>query len=212
MHIFTGRVYYHHTLYCTYAWLKANDPMTTAEMRDILLKLAHRLIVASWKQAEVHPDRLYLYTTILRQLGLYKDARELLDTESGRFVCARNLSCDYLRREIMKAGGWQMEEGDIAEQRIVEKRSVIYTIPIYLPFSGPCRDRNWLEFASILDATFLTSTQDQSTPPDLAQRVEKTRGLFTKVAEEDGSRDRAAWLGLLELERLGVVHQIPPGM
>jgi len=103
--------------------------MTTAEMRDILLKLAHRLIVAAWKQAEVHPDRLYLYTTILHQLGLYKDARELLETESGRFVCARNLSCDYLRREIMKAGGWQTEEGDIAEQRIVEKRSVICVIP-----------------------------------------------------------------------------------
>jgi len=125
VHIFTGRVYYHHTLYYTHARLKANDPMTTAEMRDILLKLAHRLIVAAWKQAEVHPDRLYLYTTILRQLGLYEDARELLDTESGRFVCARNLSCDYLRREIMKVGGWQTEEGDIAEQRIVEKRSAI---------------------------------------------------------------------------------------
>jgi len=129
MHIFTGRVYYHHPLYCTHARLKANDPMTTAEMRDILLKLAHRLIVAVWKQAEVHPDRFYLYTTILHRLGLYKDARELLDTESGRFVCARNLSCDYLRREIMKAGGWQTEEGDIAEQRVVEKRSVIFVIP-----------------------------------------------------------------------------------
>ena len=131
VHIFTGRVFYYHTLYGIYAYarLKANDPMTNAEMRGILLKLAHRLITAAWKQAEVHPDRLYLYTTILHQLGLYKDARELLDTESGRFVCARNLSCDYLRREIMKAGGWQTEEGDIAEKRIVEKRSVIYIIP-----------------------------------------------------------------------------------
>ena len=99
--------------------------MTATEMRDILLKLANRLIVAAWKQVEVHPDRLYLYTTILHQLGLYKDARELLDTESGRFLCARNLSCDYLRREIMKAGGWQTEEGDVAEQRIVEKRLAI---------------------------------------------------------------------------------------
>ena len=94
-------------------------------MRDILLKLAHRLVTASWKQVEVHPDRLYLYISILQQLGLYEDARELLDTESGRFLCARHLSCDYLRREIMKAGGWQTEEGVIAEQRIVEKRSAI---------------------------------------------------------------------------------------
>jgi N-terminal acetyltransferase B complex non-catalytic subunit len=94
-------------------------------MRDILLKLAQRLITACWKQVEVHPDRLHLHISILQQLGLYEDARELLDTESGRFLCARNLSCDHLRREVMKAGGWQMEEGGIAEQRIVEKRSVI---------------------------------------------------------------------------------------
>jgi hypothetical protein len=108
-------------------------------MRDILLKLAHRLITASWKQVEVHPDRLYLYTSILQQLGLYEDARELLDTESGRFLCARNLSCDYLRREIMEAGGWQTEEGVIAEQRIVEKRSAIpqYTYTCHLEaFAG----------------------------------------------------------------------------
>ena len=94
-------------------------------MRDILLKLAHRLITASWKQVEVHPDRLYLHISILQQLGLYEEARELLDTESGRFLCARNLSCDHLRREIMKAGSWQTEEGGIAEQRVVEKRSAI---------------------------------------------------------------------------------------
>lgn len=94
-------------------------------MRGILLKLAHRLITASWKQVEVHPDRLYLYTSILQQLELYEDARELLDAEPGRFLCARNLSCDYLRREVMKAGGWQTDEGGIAEKRIVEKRSAI---------------------------------------------------------------------------------------
>ena len=107
--------------------------MTAAEMRDILLKLAHRLIAAAWKQVEVNPDRLHLYTTILHQLGLYGDARELLDTESGRFICARNLSCDHLRRETMKAGGWQTEEGDIAEERVVEKRSAMlqYTEYIY---------------------------------------------------------------------------------
>jgi hypothetical protein len=42
--------------------------------------------------------------------------------------------------------------------------------------------------------------------------VEKTRELFTKIAEEDGIRDRAAWLGLMELEKLCVVHQLPPGV
>ncbi|KAI0256800.1 actin cytoskeleton organization protein [Lactifluus subvellereus] len=175
--------------------LQANDPMTAAEMRDILLRLAHRLISASWEHSEVHPDRLHLHISILQQLGLHKDARELLDSETGRFLCTRNLSCDYLRRDIMKAGGWRKEESDIAEQRISEKR-----------------DRNWLEFVSILDATFLPSTQHEpslASSTNLAQRVEKTRDLFAKVAEEDGSHDRAGWLGLMELERLGPVHGVP---
>ncbi|KAI9509646.1 N-acetyltransferase B complex non catalytic subunit-domain-containing protein [Russula earlei] len=172
--------------------LQANDPMTAAEMRNILLKLAHRLITASWKQGEVHPDRLHLHTTILQQLGLHKDARELLDTESGRLLCARNISCDYLRREIMKAGGWQSEEGITAEERVVEKR-----------------DRNWLEFVSILDATFLPSADHQLIQLDPLQRVAKTRDLFTKIAEEDGSHDRSAWLGLMELERLCIVREVP---
>jgi hypothetical protein len=32
----------------------------------------------------------------------------------------------------MKAGGWHTEEGDIAEQRIVEKRSVILRLAGYI--------------------------------------------------------------------------------
>lgn len=189
--------------------------MTAAEMRDILLRLAHRLISASWEQTEVHPDRLYLYISILQQLGLHKDARELLDTETGRFLCTRNLSCDYLRRDIMKAGGWRKEESDIAEQRISEKRSAILLHQIYLSSKCFCRDRNWLEFVSILDATFLPSTQHEPSLaplPDLAQRVERTRDLFANVAEEDGSHDRAGWLGLMELERLCVVHGVHSGV
>ncbi|KAF8274920.1 actin cytoskeleton organization protein [Lactarius quietus] len=180
--------------------LQANDPMTAVDMREILLKLAHRLILASWKPSEAHPDRLYLYITILQQLGLYKDARALLETESGRFLCSRSLACDHLRRDIMKAGGWQKEEAEVAEQRILEKR-----------------DRNWLEFISILDATFLASALSNGThhessllsPSLFAEHKEKTRELFAKVAEENGSHDRAGWLGLLELERLSAVHGVP---
>jgi N-terminal acetyltransferase B complex non-catalytic subunit len=92
-------------------------------MRDILFRLAHRLMSAAWEHAEAHPERLYLHISILQQLGLHKDARELLDTETGRFLCSRNLSCDHLRRDIMKAGGWHKEEADIAKERILEKRS-----------------------------------------------------------------------------------------
>lgn len=48
--------------------------------------------------------------------------------------------------------------------------------------------------------------------PDLEQRVAKTRDVFTKVAEQDGSRDRSAWLGLMELESVCGVHEVPTGV
>ena len=44
------------------------------------------------------------------------------------------------------------------------------------------------------------------------QHKEKTRELFAKVAEKDGSHDRAGWLGLIELERLSSIHGVPSGM
>ena len=72
---------------------------------------------------------------------------------------------------------------------------------------GLLRDRNWLEFISVLDATFLPSTQ-----PDLVQRVAKTRDLFIKTAEQDGSHDRTAWLAQMELEKRCGVHEVPSGV
>lgn len=48
--------------------------------------------------------------------------------------------------------------------------------------------------------------------PDLTQRVAKTRDLFTKVAEQEGSHDRTAWLGLMELEKRCAVHEVPSGV
>ena len=195
--------------------------MTAVDMREILLKLAHRLILASWKPSEAHADRLYLYITILQQLGLHKDARELLETESGRFLCSRSLACDYLRRDIMKAGGWQREEAEVAEQRLLEKRSGMMLHTGYpCHFKSSCRDRNWLEFISILDATFQASafsngTHHESSLPSpslFVQHKEKTRELFAKVAEGDGGHDRAGWLGLMELERRSTIHGVPSGM
>jgi hypothetical protein len=49
-------------------------------------------------------------------------------------------------------------------------------------------------------------------PSPFAQHKEKTRELFEKIAEEDGSHDRAGRLGLMELERLSAIHGIPSGM
>jgi N-terminal acetyltransferase B complex non-catalytic subunit len=76
--------------------------------------------------------------------------------------------------------------------------------------TGPHRDRNWLEFLSVLDATFsyLTplngeapSQPSESKTAECSDHITKTLELFTRVAEEDGKQDRSAVLALLELEK-----------
>ena len=56
------------------------------------------------------------------------------------------------------------------------------------------RDRNWLEFLAILDATF-------SMEGNATQYVEEARTFFAEVAERDGRKDRSGPLALLELEK-----------
>jgi hypothetical protein len=82
------------------------------------------------------------------------------------------------------------------------------------------RDRNWLEFLSVLDATFFylnpSQNHDSSTPPELAkaecsQHISRTQELFTKLAKDDGQRDRSALLALLELEERARSHGLSTG-
>lgn len=70
------------------------------------------------------------------------------------------------------------------------------------------RDRNWLEFLSVLDATVLydaashgeENTADSATI-ECSQRIQRTRELFIGIANEDGQKDRSGLLALLELEK-----------
>ncbi|KAI0065400.1 TPR-like protein [Artomyces pyxidatus] len=178
------------------AILQANDHITPPNMCDLLYKLAHRLASSVWSATEFNPDRLHLYLSILRKLHLYDDARTVLDSEQGKSICSRSLACDELRREIWKEKGWLKEEGKLAEERIVHKQ-----------------DRNWLEFLSVLDATFssLTSSNeapDASAREECTQEAARVRILFTKVAEEDGRKDRSGLLALLELEKRARIHDV----
>lgn len=58
--------------------------------------------------------------TVLKELGLYDDAYEMVESEAGKIVCSGTLACDELRREIWKLKGFTTEAGERAEKRILE--------------------------------------------------------------------------------------------
>lgn len=103
-------------------YTQAHDPTTPEALRTVLLKLAHRLISSSATPSYYNADRFHLHLTILRQLGLYDEAYEMVESESGQIVCSSNLSCEELRREIWKLKGLTKEAGEAAEKRILEAK------------------------------------------------------------------------------------------
>lgn len=77
-----------------------------------------------------------------------------------------------------------------------------------------------MEFLSVLDATFSYHTQspdNESSPPSEASKtsrlehITKTQELFTRIAKEDGKKDRSGLLGLLELEKRARQHGLSQG-
>lgn len=77
------------------------------------------------------------------------------------------------------------------------------------------RDRNWLEFLAVLDATFADLTSEASdveaAKAATSERIVKTREFFGKVVETDGVRDRSGHLALLELEKRSRQHGLATG-
>jgi len=90
-------------------------------MRPILYKLAHRLITSASTPSSVNADRFHLHLSILNELKLYDEAEQLLDSDVGKSICATNLSCDEVRREIWRQQGRSAQEGERAEKLILEK-------------------------------------------------------------------------------------------
>lgn len=76
------------------------------------------------------------------------------------------------------------------------------------------RDRNWLEFLSVLDTTLpcqVSSSHSEQSRQDLEAKITHSKALFSKIADEDGLKDRSGFLALLELERRSVVHGLSKG-
>jgi N-terminal acetyltransferase B complex non-catalytic subunit len=89
----------------------------------------------------------------------------------------------------------------------------------FLCFLTDCyiiRDRNWLEFLAVLDATFyclvISPTTLEDAKKECATKAQETRVLFTRVVEEDGCKDRSGLLALLELEKRARDHGVSEGM
>ncbi|TCD64660.1 hypothetical protein EIP91_003821 [Steccherinum ochraceum] len=173
--------------------LQAKDPSTPATLKPVLLKLAHRMVTSSTVPSYHSADRLYVHLLILRDLEMYDDALTLLDSEIGKLICNTSLTVDEIRRDIKKLKGLVKEEGEVAQTRILEKK-----------------DRNWLEFLSVLDATFwdVTSVPEPTEEAREAckKHITQTQNLLQQVADLDGLKDRSGMLGLLELEKRARQH------
>ncbi|KAI0345163.1 hypothetical protein BDW22DRAFT_1354055 [Trametopsis cervina] len=181
--------YLYWSVFC--AVLQANDPLTPEALRPVLFKLAHRLISSSSTPSYYSADRFYVNLIILKELELWDEATTLLTSDIGQAISDTSLSVDELRREIWKLKGSVKEEGERAQARILEKD-----------------DRNWLEFISVLDATFsgITPETTEEAKEEFKSNISKSQAFFAQVADKDGLRDRSGPLALLELEKRAINH------
>ncbi|KAJ7581325.1 actin cytoskeleton organization protein [Mycena floridula] len=182
------------------AVLQASDPRTAPQMQTLLWKLAHRLITSNSRASFSSADRFYLHLAILKEVTsidikaspttaqkYLAEAGALLSTDIGQAICKTNLSCDEVRRELVKLAGSLPGEGE--NPREEEARRATEKIR-----EG---DRNWLEFVAVLDGTFPPT---ESSEP-ASEQITSIEVLFEQIAEKDGLKDRSGLLGLLELDK-----------
>ena len=81
------------------------------------------------------------------------------------------------------------------------------------------RDRNWLEFLAVLDATLLDATHpivssstELGSSKDTTTKIQNAQDLFFDVAKQDGLKDRSGSLALLELEWRVRTHGLSRGL
>jgi N-terminal acetyltransferase B complex non-catalytic subunit len=189
-------------------------------MRTLLYKLAHRLVGQSPTPSYKNADRFYLHLYILRELKLLDEARTLLDSEVGRNICSTSLSCDEIRRDISRSQGLWKEEGERAESRILADKSDSNFL-VFCSFQKLFyhRDRNWLEFVSVLDAVFAPPVSREAATQivdeqklECSRRMEEAQKLFQQVAESDDGKDRSGLLALLELEKRARTNGFSSGL
>lgn len=88
-------------------------------MKTLLYKLAHRLVTSSPTPSYLTADRFHMHIGILQELELYDEANTLLESDIGKTICSTSLACDQTRREIWRGRGLLVEEGQHAQQKIL---------------------------------------------------------------------------------------------
>jgi N-terminal acetyltransferase B complex non-catalytic subunit len=94
---------------------------TPASMRTLLYKLAHRVLPKEPSLGHAPADRLHLHLTVLKELQLWDDAQQLLSQPIGEALCAASLSVEEQRRDIARLSGHWKEEGERAQDKILNK-------------------------------------------------------------------------------------------
>ena len=93
-------------------------------MQSILFKLAHRLLTASPNLSFMTADRLYFHLSVLKELELWDEVDALMESKVGKMISSTSLICEEIRREIAQARGLWVEEGERAQEQILDKRFV----------------------------------------------------------------------------------------
>ena len=202
---------------------EANDAATSSTMRTLLYQLAHRLVGASPTPSYNNTDRFYLHLYILRELQLFNEAHALLNSDVGKFICSTSLVCDGIRRDIWRLQGLSTKEGELAEKRILHDKlgfSPNWPMQFHVIKIFNSRDRNWLQFMSMIDAAVSlvphgevsSSIQSDEMQIKCSEPIRHARQLFLRVAEEDGVKDRSGLLAGLELGRRSKLHGLSLGL
>ena len=98
-------------------------------------------------------------------------------------------------------------------QGIDQRQEVRYhsIFPSRNSFIAAGRDRNWLEFLAVLDATLPTTPSADAVNSETKDKISRTREFFSEVEKEDGLKDRSATLAILELEKRVSTHGLVTG-
>ncbi|KAF8308096.1 hypothetical protein DL93DRAFT_2159228 [Clavulina sp. PMI_390] len=183
------------TIMC--ALLQATDPMLNDQKtKTVVLSIAQRFFaqLPVTSNHTTHPEKLILLLDILLAFPepKYKEAFDLLETESGKKMIAASLEVEERRRLIWSKLGRYAEERELCVTRLT------------------AGDRNWLTFTSYLDSTFalITASAESSAPDDTTAvapspttLLKEARAQLTSVAELDGRKGRSAQIALLEFAK-----------
>ncbi|GJJ11552.1 hypothetical protein Clacol_005786 [Clathrus columnatus] len=157
--------------------------------------------ISNWKVAQQISTKMYktfkedryLYWSVMSAVlqASLAEAHKLLLSPAGRSLCDTSLVIDEVRSQVaVKRGFWKVE-GDLARQRLDGVFNVSQS-QSNEEQSTTRRDRNWLTFLALLDATFRKQSEFslKATMPEI-NRIRDPKEIFReKQLEEEDKAER----------------------